>query len=228
MRFSLRELAAIRGAMWSARWSGPALPPYSMGPRPYQPTNILAMDYYEWYPPELRAQMRAIYKLRNYRHAVTGPLVDGGYRPGMYPPQLTVPTQAQFNHYLDCMQEWWDDGIAPIHFMHPDGWTFEQTRDQLTALYSQPRAKRLLRILVPTGWEPTRYDWSSYTWAMFGRWARDINPEALILLHTVSDADCPVGKDNHGDDTPDIPNWGRVWARIVPNIHGWLIQNGPY
>lgn len=226
--YALEELARIRGAMWSVRWNGP------LGPRPGQATNILAMDYYEWFGPEDRARMRAIYRSRwpdgGLIHAPTGPMVDAGYRPGMYPAQTTVPDQARWDLYLDCMEEWWAAGIVPVHFMHPDNWTFEQTRDQLSALYAQPRAKQLLRVLVPTGWEPSQYEWSSNTWCLFFDWAAALNPGALLLMHTVSDNDCPNGKDAHGDDSDQARRsaWGEIWAKYAPRLHGWLVQNGPY
>lgn len=215
---TLEELARIRGAMWSVRWNG------RYGPRPGSPDNILAMDYYEWYNPDERAKMIQIYKSRNYTHAVTGPMIDTGGYHGQFPTQPTMPTDQFLHQYLDCMQEWWNAGIYPVHFIHPDGWTFEQTRDQFTEFYSDSRVKQLLPILVPTGWEPTRYDWSSKTWAAFCEWSATINPDALILIHTVADVDAPVGSDSRYTDNDN----GKGWANVVPFIHGWLIQNGAY
>jgi hypothetical protein len=118
----------------------------------------------------------------------------------------------------------WDNGLAPIVFIHPDGWTFERTRDELTPLFRQPRAQRLIRIAVPSGWEPTRHGWSSCTWAAFAQWARETLPNALVLIHTVADADAPSGRDARCADA----DAAGAWARVAPHIHGWLIQNGPY
>ena len=53
---------------------------------------------------------------------------------------------------------------------------------------------------MPTGWEPTRYDWSSVTWAKFFQWGHELMPNALILGHTVTDVDAMVGTDALGDD----------------------------
>jgi hypothetical protein len=189
------------------------------------------MDYYEWYGQGDRDRMRAIYKAPGYTHAVTGPLVDAGGYHGQYPTQPTVPTQAQFDHYLDCMEEWLADGIVPVHFLHPDGWSFEETRDRLEALYRQPRARELLPIVIPSGWEPTKYEWSSVTWATFCKWYGDLNPDALIGIHTVSDVDAPVGTDGrfNDDDRAQNPNGnGGGWGRVCPYIHAWFVQNGPY
>jgi hypothetical protein len=60
----------------------------------------------------------------------------------------------------------------------------------------------------------------------YARWARETLPNALVLIHTVTDVDAPVGTDSKGDDN-GRPN-AEGWARIAPFIHGWLIQNGPY
>lgn len=214
--YTLDQLLAVRGAMWSVRWSG------KWGPRPGQPTNILALDFYEWYDADERAEMRSIYLSRGYTHAVTGPMVDPDGYHGLYPTQPTVPTQAQWDHYLDCMQEWWDAGIIPIHFVHPDNWTLEDM-EELEFLYTQPRAQALLPIVVPTGWEPTRYGWKAGYWRAIIDKVRGWMPNAVIFIHTVSDTDAPTGD---GDDFPN-GNAG-AWEIVVPGIHGWLIQNGPY
>jgi hypothetical protein len=139
-----------------------------------------------------------------------------------------APTQPQWDFYLDRLEEMWDAHVKPIVFIHPDGWTFEQTRDAFTPLLQQPRAQRLIRIVVPTGWEPTRYDWSSCTWARYAQWARQTLPNALVLIHTVSDVDAPVGVDELCNDNNNPNGNADGWARVAPYIHGWLIQNGPY
>src|SRR5947208_2272037 len=125
-----------------------------------------------------------------------------------------LPAKAEWQAYLGTLQEWWDAGVAPIFFAHPDGWSFEATRDALTPLLEQPRAQKLIRIVVPSGWEPTRYDWSSCTWAAFARWGRETRPNALILIHTVSDVDAPVGTDARCDDNDH--STGEGWARVTP------------
>lgn len=230
-RISLEMLAAIRGAMWTARLDIP------YGPRPNQPDNILAMDFYQLYDPYTRARMLERYHDdKGYTHAVTGPLSGTDCYHNQYPchdqsnpgwfPESGAPSQAQWDFYLDAMQEWWDAGIAPIFFAKPDGWTIEQTRAAFSPLLLQPRAQKLIRIIVPAGWEPTRYEWSSCTWTLFAQWAREVLPKALMLIHTVNDVDAPVGTDARCNDNGK-PN-GDGWARIAPYVHGWLIQNGPY
>lgn len=186
------------------------------------------MDYYEWYAKGDRDRMRAIYKAGGYTHAVTGPLVDADGYHGQYPTMPRAPSQAEFDHYLNCMEEWHNDGIIPVAFIHPDNWSFEQTRDELTRLYSQPRAKALLPILVPSGWEPAKYEWSSKTWARYFQWARDLNPDALICIHTVSDVDAPAGVDALWNDNNNPGGNGDAWRNVIDNLHVWLIQNGPY
>jgi hypothetical protein len=216
---TLEQLAAIRGAMWSVRWPG------RFGPRPGSPDNILAMDYGEWYTPAEQLDMCQRYFGEGYTHFVTGPAVDPDGYHGQYPTQPTVPTMAQWNQYLDWIELCASFGGIPIHFVHPDGWTLEQM-DQLEGLYTTPRAQALLPILVPTGWEPTRYDWKAAYWrAIIDKvkgW--QANPaDKLFLIHTVTETDAPTGD---GDNFPN-GNAG-AWEIVAPAIHGWLVQNGPY
>ena len=215
----LTQLAKIRGAMWTLRMNLP------MGPRPNQDDNILAMDYYYLYGPADRARMRARYKAPGFTHAVTGPLIDlGGYH-GAWPRQ-TVLTQPIWDAYLDCMEEWRHDGITPVHFVKPDNWTLADVRARLEPFYRQPRAQALLPILVPGGWEPTRYGWSTRTWAAFADWAADVNPNALILAHSVEDVDALKGTDALYNDEPESN--GQSWQYVAPHYHGWLIQLGGF
>src|SRR5204863_3509802 len=123
------------------------------GPRPNQDDNILAMDFYQLYDARTRARMLVRYHdVDGYTHAVTGPVSGTDCYHGQYPchdpnnpgwfPQEGPPSQAQWGFYLDALQEWWDHGVAPIAFIKPDGWTFEQTRDAFTPLLSQSRAQQ--------------------------------------------------------------------------------------
>ena len=219
----LTELAKVCGAMWSSRWSG------RYGPRPGQPDNILAMDYYESYEPAERQQMRDIYTTgRPYTHAVTGPLVDEGYH-GQYP-AVSIVSQVDFDRYLDCMQEWWDHPrrIIPVHFVTPNAWS-EAQLEQLWPLYRQPRAQQLLRVVV-LGWEPTDYGWPNAEWVRRLKKMSEVFPNALWLVHTWTEIDAMVG----GSDDPVVQRaqqsgtWAEAWANIVPYLHGWLMQVGPY
>lgn len=217
-RVPLETLAKIRGAMWTARLDLP------YGPRPGSPDNILATDFLADYSPT--DQLRAIKALkdRGYTHVVVGPIVDSDGYHGKYPAH---DWRQNFDQFLDILQLFWNHGLIPIVFVHPDGWTLEQTQT-LTPLLTTPRAQRLIRVVVPSGWEPTKYDWSSYTWALYCQWARTILPNALVLIHTVSDVDAPVGVDARGNDNLNPNGNADGWARVCPYLHGWLIQNGPY
>ena len=217
---SLQQLAAIRGAMWTTRWDG------AYGPRPGQPDNILATVFYEAYEPSERQRMLEIYKSRGYTHAVTGPLAGGDCYHGQFPCRTAVPTQAEFDAYLDTMQEWWDAGIIPIHFAKPDNWSLADM-EQLDQYYRQPRAQKLLRVVVYTGWEPTRYGWSNATWVRFLQHAAELFPNALRLVHTVTDVDALVGEDENGVDTDRLSN-AESWHRVTPYLHGWLVQLGAF
>ncbi len=215
----LETLARIRGAMWTQRLQLP------LGPYPGQPYNINAMDFYECYGPDDRQRMIAKTLEGGYTHAVTGPFYDAGGYHGHYPAATTLD-QAHWDAYLDAMEEWRAAGITPIHFVKPDNWTLAQVREHLERFYRQPRALELLPILVPAGWEPVRYEWSSRTWATFFQWAGDLNPDALILAHSVNDTDALKGRDAVYNDEPETND--RAWVYQAPLLHGWLIQLNGY
>jgi hypothetical protein len=243
----LGQLAAIRGAMWpqgplgstpasATLKDGSACAPDDIpfGPRPGQRDNIIATDFIANYSDHQRLCIVAELKARGYTHVVMGPIVDSDGYHGQYAPHDWHWEDAahvngdNFDRFLDLVQFFYDHQLIPVVFLHPDGWSFEQTRDAFTPLLTTARAKRLLRIVVPTGWEPTRYDWSSCTWARFVRWTRDVfGPDALILIHTTADVDAPVGTDSLCDDNGK-PN-GEGWTRVLgATLDGWLIQNGAY
>lgn len=215
-RIPLRTLAAIRGAMW------PQAGGFLLGPRPGALDNIFATDFYGDYTKVDQRRGLAWIKAQGYTHTDVGPIVDSDGYHGIWVPH---DHRLNFDGFLNSLQDMWNANIAPICFIKPDGWSLTQLKE-LTPLFLSPRAQRLMRIVVPYGWEPGKYDISSYTWAAACRWARDTWPNALVLIHTVSDVDAPVGTDALGDDN-GRPN-GEGWSRVAPYIHGWLIQNGPY
>lgn len=210
----LEQLARIRGAMWTEQW------PCPLGPRPWQGSNICATDFLWNYTPEIREQVVTNLVSLGYTHAVIGPIVDSDGYHGAWTPN---DWRGKFDQFLDMAQYLWDHHLVPVVFIHPDGWSFERTRGELTPLLLQPRAQRLLRVVVPFGWEPCKYECSSYTWAAYARWGRETLPNALIALHTVCDVDAPVGGDALGDDNGH-PN-AEGWARVAPWVHVWLSQS---
>lgn len=209
----LEQLARIRGAMWTETWA------CDLGPRPWQPNNICATDFLWNYSEAQRAALVQNLRSLGYTHAVIGPIVDSDGYHGAWTPN---DWRGKFEQFLDMAQYLWDAGLAPVVFIHPDNWTLEQTQ-QLTPLFQSERAQRLLRIIVPAGWEPTKYEWSNATWTAYMQWGRQTFPNALILLHTVCDVDAPVGTDARGDDNGK-PN-AEGWVRIAPYLHGWLTQS---
>lgn len=225
-QFSLQQLAAIRGSMWTARINVP------YGPRPNQDSNILAMVFYELYDTPTRARMLADYRARGYTHAVTGPVTGNDCYHSLYPCRQGIPTQAQWDAYLDTLQEWWDAGIVPIYFHKPDGWERSEHASelaQLDALAAQPRAQRLLRVVIYPGWEPSgeKYGWNNDLYVRMLQRGERVFPNALRGLHTVSDLDAPTGLN---DDQVFPPGQGNAisWQRAVPYIHFWADQWGGY
>lgn len=224
----LEQLAAIRGAMWplgTASTCGPV----PLGPRPGQADNVIATDFIADYPAAVQNCIIAELRARGYTHVVMGPLVDSDGYHGIWQPNDW--RGANFDRFLDALQKFWDAGLAPIVFISPDGWTYEQNVEAFTSLLQQPRAQRLIRLAVPHGWEPARYGSSSCTWALFGQWIRQTLPNALVLIHTESDVDAPVGTDARCNDDDHAWNPGgnaAGWARVTPFYHGWLTQSGAF
>jgi hypothetical protein len=205
-----------------------------LGPRPGTAFNIIAATYLLRYPENVREPMATILRGRGYWNVDTGPSVGdyGGYH-GQYPNPDPWPVDAsssekqrQWGKHLDELQWWWDHGFAPIEFLHPDGWTFEQTRDFFSPLLQTERARKLLRLVVPSGWEPAHYEWSNATWCLYFQWISAMLPDCVPLVHLVADCDAPVGTDAY--EPVAVPN-GEAWRRIyAAGCRGWLIQNGPY
>jgi hypothetical protein len=226
---SLRQVAALRGAMWTVRG------PWQYGPRPGQPSNMTALEYiYSYGDPynnralggafnlndEQRAMMAA-YLEDGYTHCCFGPVTAQSYH-GEYP-DFFFDDPVTFDAWLDWLEMFWQHGIIPVCFLHPDNWDLDQTRalyDPLIA--NNPRAQRLMRCIVASGWEPAYYNWSAATWASYQQWGHDLLPDALILLHTVPDVDAPGGTDENGDDNGRGND--KVWHDVAPYIHGWLHQ----
>lgn len=221
--YTLAQLARIRGAMWpeAVQCDPTLLVPF--GPRPNTPTNIMATDFLANYTENDQDEILQCIKQQGWTHVVVGPIVDSDGYHGQY--ESHDWRGANFDRFLDTLQKIWDAKLIPVVFIHPDGWSLDQTK-ALTPLFTTPRAQKLMRIVVPHGWEPCKYECSSYTWAAFGKWARETWPNALVLLHTVTDVDAPVGTDSLGDDNGH-PN-AEGWARVAPYYHGWLVQNAAF
>lgn len=213
----LESLAKIRGAMWTETLN------VSMGPRPGQPNNVAATDFLWNYPPAERQRIVDNLKNLGYTHCVAGPIVDSDGYHGCWTPN---DWRQKWDEFLDMLQFMWDNGLAPVVFIKPDNWSLEQTKAELTPLLMQPRAQKLIRIIVPAGWEPVKYEWSSETWKEFLKWGRETLPNALCLLHTVCDVDAPVGTDSRGDDNGKDNALG--WHKVAPYMHGWLTQTCTY
>lgn len=184
------DLLNFRGAIWTARAKVP------FGPRPMQDDNICAMDYFESYnETDQKTMLDAYVKTRGYRHAPFGPLVDPGYH-DQYP---GVDFRTNPAWYAGQMQKMWDGGAYPVLFMTPDNspstggpWTLAEC-ETLTPLFQMPEFQRVVRLVVPYGWEPGGYEISNQDWVDRFAWARRCFPKAIMGIHMIADFDAPIG-----------------------------------
>lgn len=219
----LETLARIRGSMWTARLDLP------WGPRPGQPDNIITIDYFEAFSSSDQDRIIAAYgpsSARGYTHAPMGPIVDPGYH-GQLP---ETDWRSNPNVYLDAALKLEHAGVHVVHFLRPDrdvlglGWTVEDLDRELGPIFTSQKAQDTMRI-VCLGWEPgPRYYYNNAWWVEMTAWMAKTFPNALRLIHMVSDCDAPVGQD---DDVHGLTN-GQGWANLAGNIHGFLAQYGGY
>lgn len=220
-KYTLAQLAKIRGAMWTARG------PLPWGPRPGKDDNCVCIDYFECFEPSAQAEIVGLYgpkSIRRYTHAPMGPIVDAGYHDQL--PAVDWRSPAGFATYLDAAQKLEDAGVHVVHFIRPDRgcagleWTIEDLDRELAPYLTTARAQRLMRIVV-IGWEPgPKYYYDNAWWRSMARWLARIFPKALRLIHMVCDCDAPVGGD---DDKKGISN-GQGWINVAPYLHGFLAQ----
>jgi hypothetical protein len=228
----LGELARIRGAMWPRATVCPGDLRLPLGPRPAERDNIIATTYFDNYTPTQQEAIARCFNALGWTHVVVGGLVDEWAYHGEYIGH-DYGTPAAFERFLDQLQWFWDHGLKPIVFVREDGATYEETERLVRQLIApNSRAQQLIRIVVMSGWEPARGEWSSCTWAKYVHLAHVALPNALNLIHTVSDVDAPAGNDalcSDDDESSDARNNAEAWERVIrEGLHGWLIQNGPY
>lgn len=240
-RFTLDELKGkLRGSL-SVRLNLP------YGPRPNQDSNIAWMAFYELQTPANRQRMLDAFHARGLTMSAIGPVTgndcyheqfpnigdppSGGLMAGCLH-NWRVPTQDEWDAYLDGVQEQWDGGIMPCYFAKPDGWERAEYGAEIAALeqlYQQPRAQRLLRCVVGPGWEPSgeKYGWANREYVRWVQWGARVFPTALRGIHLVADLDAPTGQD---DDSTFPAKQGNAlsWVNVAPYIHFFADQLGGY
>lgn len=213
--YTMEELLAVRAAIWTHPM------PNRYGPRPGQSSNLTALCYNDSYSVDEQEAQFSSYRARGLTHAAVGPLTDTGYHDLWPRPDY----RHNFDGFLNLVERYWQHGIIPIAFLHLDNQTF----DEFHAMYDplirgNARAADLIRFVVPSGWEPTQYGWSSKTWARYVAWAREVLPNAVVMIHTVADCDAPTGVDELHNDNTNPNGHADAWANVCPYIHGWLSQ----
>ena len=216
----LRELARIRGSMWTARLD------VAYGPRPYQPTNILEMGSLRFYPqPEERQRQIDAYTSRGYTHTDIGPWIPPDNASGGYHQQYPFTTQT-FDEYLDQLQLLWDNHIVPICFLKPDNWDAGKFDWLLDTYYTSPRAQQLIRASC-IAWEPSK-DTPNAEWVRWAQAQARVLPHALRCLHMEADFDAPGNNDDFTPSSPTYIGMGQAWQRVAPYLHVYLNQTYGY
>jgi len=206
--------------MWTARANLP------FGARPNRDSNVIAF-LPTGYTADQHKRAVSEYLGRGYTHMVGGPVTGNDCYHGKYPCERGLPDQERWDRYLDWVQSIWEAGLIPIYFAKPDHWEKPEHAEEwntLDKLYRQPRAQRLLRVVVYCGWEPDgdRTLWRNDTYvSCLSRGAR-VFPDALRYLHASCDVEAPRGTTDAGLSDDD------AWRRVSPYIHGYLMQSCLY
>jgi hypothetical protein len=100
----LEQLAAIRGGMWPL--TDGACGNLPIGPRPHDPTNVIATVFITDYSSDDQDCIIGELKRRGYTHVVMGPLVDSDGYHGTWQPNDW--RGANFDRFLDAVQKFWD------------------------------------------------------------------------------------------------------------------------
>jgi len=167
----------------------------------------------------------AAYRERGYTHAPVGAFVSESYH-GQTPPHSFQDWERGHEGIAARLEMMLAHGIIPVVFLSPDNWTLEQMK-QFEPVWRTPRWQQIVKVMVPFGYEPS-IDTPNSDWVARLKWARDVFPNALSYIHMVSDFDAPG---NNDDLTPNQPGYignEGCWANVVPYLHGWLVQNGPW
>jgi hypothetical protein len=227
----LRELAQIRGALWVEDY------PMPFAPRPLSPDNCLDYDAgarsigwshngLSWTEADF-LKMARTYRSRGYTHADCGPFHPWNAAGSGYYNEYPATPQWTPDRLADHLQvRYWDQGIAPIVFTKPDNWDWRQL-DELTEFYSYPRLNRLIKIVVPGGWEPSR-DTHSDEYRRWLEWGARVFPNALRCLHMFGDFDAPGNNDDFTPGQPLYIGHGAAWGKVAPYIHVYLSQTNGY
>lgn len=220
---TLEERAQIRGAMWTARLNLP------WGPRPNQDDNCVCIDYFESFSGSDQDRILAAYgpaSPRRYTSAPMGPIVDAGYHDQL----PAVDWRNDITPYLDGAQKLEQAGVKVVHFLRPDRgcagleWTVADLDRELGPQFATRRAQAVMHT-VCLGWEPgPKYYYNNDWWVEMCAWMARTFPNALRLIHMISDCDAPTGGD---DDQRGFTN-GQCWTNVAPYLHGFLAQYGGY
>lgn len=225
--YPIDKLTKIRGSLWTARCNLP------MGVRPNQDDNILASDFIESYSPSDRVKIYEALKKRKYTHIPVGSFIDIDAYHGQYTP-VDIRNAGESDRIAGIMKEVYANGIIPVFFLSPDNYTLDQMVNELEPIFSQKIWQDLIRIVIPSGWEPSQ-DRSNQTYVDFFKWAervfpkKDSNGVGIIQgLHMTADFDCPGNNDDLTPSSPSYIGMAKCWENVSKYLHLYFIQNGPY
>lgn len=145
------------------------------------------------------------WKALGYTHCVIGPLIDETGYHGTVP---ATDFRRDTAGYLARIERIWAAGIIPVLYLATDNWTLERVENETGHIYRRPEWQRVIRMVAPHGFEPSA-DTPNHEHVAWCRWGRETFPNALIILHTVSNLDAPG---NNDDFTPDAGNVAAMHA----------------
>ncbi len=214
-KFTREELLKFRGALWikcNAPWMT----------RPNQDDNVASTNGLWNYTDEVQDRIISEYKdVRKYTHGPIGPFIDSGYHNLI--PGIDFRNDMDRQKVESSLIKLNKAGIITPLFLTPDGWTVEQLRT-IEGIYKSDFWQKFGQIVV-NGFEQQgdKYGWSNSQYVEYLSWVKEVFPNAVRGLHTVSEIEIPVGK---GDDTSKPGMSGNeCWGRLNNLIDFWLFQS---
>lgn len=216
--YTLAELRLVMGSMFTTRFG-----PNDQGIDPHKIIIWGEFLHGRYSEAEFQLAIRRWKELR-YTHCVVGPMIDETGYHGTVP---ATDFRRDTAGYLERFTRMWEAGIIPVLYCATDNWTLDQMRREVEPIYRRPEWQRVIRAVAPHGFEPSA-DTPNHEHVAWGQWGRDVFPNALCILHTVSDLDAPGNNDDFTPGSATFIGFAKAWHLVAPYYHQWHAQYGPF